>query len=390
VDQGEVLSGNGEGDSAVSVAIGTVPGGEEVVVSFEAAVADPLSAGVTSVANQGVAAGPDIPTTPSDDPDTPAPGDPTVTPIRLSPLVGVVKTDGAVSDDNGDGKLNPGERVFYEIRIENRGGGAALGLVLRDPMNGGAALAGGSAATDRGVVISGNRPGDAELVVEIGDLPPGGVATITFQAVAEDPGPEGGEVRNQAVTAGANVPETVSDDPDTPEPADPTRRPVAPLVRPDLAPPHGAKQVHGDCPVLTWEMRWTNDRNDAPLAVRVVDPVPAGTEFLPGTLSASGGAALFDPTMNRVEWEGVLAPGEDVLIRFQTAVPEGIGRVENQGCAFWDAGGDGSPADDAMAGQAPVCSDDVATPASNDPAVWVEPAPACPECRPNGFHLKPF
>jgi uncharacterized repeat protein (TIGR01451 family) len=389
-DGGTVLFGNGAGDGEVSVAFDALPAGGVAGVAFEVTVNDPLPANVTAIANQGVATGPELPPTSTDDPDTDAPGDPTVTPIRTRPLLTATKSDVAVLDANGDGLLNPGEGIVYEIRVENRGNGAAPGLILTDRPQAGATLVPGSAEAEGGVIVSGNRPGDDELAVEIGTLPPGGVATVRFQAVADPTAPEGGEAFNQARIVGANIPETFTDDPETTAPGDATRTPVVPVVPIVLAPPFGAKVVSGDCPTLTWEMRWTNDRNDVALAIRVVDPVPAGTEFLPGTLSASGGAAFFNPATNRVEWEGLLEPGGDVLIRFQTAVPEDVRRVENQGCAFWDAGRDGSPADDEAAGQTPVCSDDPATPAPNDPTVWVQPAPVCPECRPEGFNLKPF
>lgn len=389
-DGGIVLAGNGEGDTSVSVIFDSLPAGGVAVLAFEATVNEPLPAGVTAVANQGAVFGPEIPDTPTDDPGTDAPGDPTVTPVSAAPLLVATKADIALDDANGDGRLNPGETFTYEIRIENRGNASAFGLLLTDRPETGATLVPGSVVAGRGAILSGNRPGDRDIGVDIGDLPPGGAATITFRAVAESVGPEGGEAVNQARIEGANVPDLATDDPDTAEPGDATRTPVVPVVRIDLAPPFGAKVVSGECPALTWEMRWTNDRNDRPIAVRAVDPVPEGTEFLPGTLSAAFGEAFFDAAGNRVVWQGVLQPGEDVWIRFQTAVPEAVERTENQGCAFWDRWGDGSAFDDEAAGQTPVCSDDPATSAPNDPTVWVKPPDACPECFPEGFNLKPF
>ena len=75
--QGTVTKGNTAGDTAVGVDIGTIPPGASVTISFRAVINDPLPASVTQVINQGIISGSNFPTVPTDDPTTPAPGDPT-------------------------------------------------------------------------------------------------------------------------------------------------------------------------------------------------------------------------------------------------------------------------------------------------------------------------
>jgi len=77
--QGTVTSGNGGGDSFVSVALGTLPaGGGQATVGFVVQLADPLPAGVSTIENQGVASGDNFADITTDDPSTVPTGDPTV------------------------------------------------------------------------------------------------------------------------------------------------------------------------------------------------------------------------------------------------------------------------------------------------------------------------
>ncbi|MBN1579937.1 MAG: DUF11 domain-containing protein, partial [Anaerolineae bacterium] len=107
--QGTVTSGNGAGDTAVGVNVGVIPGqGGSATVSFRVAIDDPLPVGVTQVANQGLVSSVELPTLPTDDPDTSPVGDPTVTPVNVVPLLLASKTDVLYADNDGDGVPSPG------------------------------------------------------------------------------------------------------------------------------------------------------------------------------------------------------------------------------------------------------------------------------------------
>jgi hypothetical protein len=69
----------------VQLEFGDFAPGDTVVVCFEVVVDDPFPAGVDSVANQGVVSGDNTAAVWTDDPDTPEPDDPTVTPVVSEP-----------------------------------------------------------------------------------------------------------------------------------------------------------------------------------------------------------------------------------------------------------------------------------------------------------------
>jgi LPXTG-site transpeptidase (sortase) family protein len=76
---GTVTSGNNPGDTSVAVDIGLLPAGVTVAVNFRVRIDDPVPPGVDRVSNQGLLTGAGISPTPTDDPATTTPSDPTVT-----------------------------------------------------------------------------------------------------------------------------------------------------------------------------------------------------------------------------------------------------------------------------------------------------------------------
>jgi hypothetical protein len=61
--------------------LGDLPPGETLTITIEATIDDPLPAGTNEVTNQGLVSGDNFADVPTDDPDTAAPDDPTVTPV---------------------------------------------------------------------------------------------------------------------------------------------------------------------------------------------------------------------------------------------------------------------------------------------------------------------
>ncbi len=91
----------------------------------------------------------------------------------------------------------PGDVITYTIRVVNSGELVAPGVSVSDAIPAGAAYVPASATTTRGTI-----QGPDPLVVTIGDLEPGGVVTITFQATAQDLGQTCWMVINEAIVAG--------------------------------------------------------------------------------------------------------------------------------------------------------------------------------------------
>ena len=75
--QGTVTQGNVTGDTSVTVNLGTLPPQTPVTVSFQVKINNPFPTGVTTVSNQGVVSGSNIPDVSTDDPVTAPNGDPT-------------------------------------------------------------------------------------------------------------------------------------------------------------------------------------------------------------------------------------------------------------------------------------------------------------------------
>jgi uncharacterized repeat protein (TIGR01451 family) len=85
--QGTVTTGNTAGDTSVAVNVGTLAGGGgTVTIKFRVTIDNPLPAGVTQISCQGTVTGTNFPSTPTDNPGTTAPGDPTVTPVVIPPI----------------------------------------------------------------------------------------------------------------------------------------------------------------------------------------------------------------------------------------------------------------------------------------------------------------
>src|SRR6476620_9637297 len=115
---------------------------------------------LTTRVNQGIVSGGNFPAVPTDDPTTPAPGDPTVTPITLEPRIIASKLDKLFVDADANGVPSPGDTLLYQITIQNTGSGAAPGLKLSDVPDPNTKLVVGSVQTSQGQLTTGNTAGD--------------------------------------------------------------------------------------------------------------------------------------------------------------------------------------------------------------------------------------
>lgn len=225
--QGTVVSGNDPADSAVVVDVGTIFPGGAVTITFRVVIDDPLAAGVTEVSNQGTVAAAGLTDEPTDDPDTPADDDPTVTPLAAAPAIAVFKSDALLADANGNGAVDPGDTLRYTVVISNLGNQDAAGVVFTDLPDPHTALVVGSVTTTQGAVVTGNGAGDVSVEVALGTLAGGGSATVELDVLVLDTFPSlPAVVLNQGVVDAAGLPSTPSDDPDTPDAGDPTATPV--------------------------------------------------------------------------------------------------------------------------------------------------------------------
>ncbi len=310
------------------------------------------------------------------------------------PVLTLTKQVELLDDANGDGRVNPGETLRFTLGLANTGAAPATGLSLRDPLPGNATLLAGSVSSSQGAVVA-ESP---ELVVNLGTLPPGGLATVSLVMTVSPTAGSGEVIANQA---------TARDDQNREAQAGPVTVTVAAPALFD--PPSGFKRVVDDQPPdLQWQMVWINAGNATALGARITDPIPAASDYLDDSLSceARGASTVsrcdYDPVANQVVYEGDVAPDlgattetdavNAVVIVYRTTVSPAVAALENQGCAQWDADGDGFVGDQVAEGQEPVCSDDPDTAAAADPTRWTRrlatPTPArIPALSPVGLVL---
>jgi uncharacterized repeat protein (TIGR01451 family) len=143
------------------------------------------------------------------------------TPPALSTDTTLTVTPAAVSIVGG--VAHPTDTLQYTLVVPNTETASLTALVATLTLDPHETLVAGSVTTDHGAVTTGNAPADTTVVVAIGDLPPGQVATISFTCKIASGLPLGTTVLSaQALTTGSNIPSDASDDPTTPQVDDPT------------------------------------------------------------------------------------------------------------------------------------------------------------------------
>jgi uncharacterized repeat protein (TIGR01451 family) len=208
--------------------------GGSVTITIHATI-KPGTAGAT-VTNQGTIAfdadgnGTNEASAVTDNPATAAPNDPTSFVVG-APAIAATNVDSLVVDQNGNGQVNPGDRLKYTIIVTNSGSTAATGVTFSSgALGSNTQLVVGSVTTSQGSVTSGNTTGNTTVGVSIGAIPAGGSVTITFRAQIANPLPNGvTQVANQGTIAGSNFASVLTNDPATSAPNDATITPVVNL-----------------------------------------------------------------------------------------------------------------------------------------------------------------
>jgi large repetitive protein len=212
-----VLAGNSAGDTRVQVAL-TEPlnVGSALVVSFRVTINTPLVNGVSEISNQAVVDGTNVTATLSDDPETQAVGDPTITLIARTPRIDLFKNDSLLVDADNNGIPSPGDTLAYQLTLINSGNQEAAEIVLTDQVDPNTTLVVGSVQSGQGEILQGNNPGDTRVQVALGVAPADATTTLSFQVRIVNPLPSGvNSVANQATASGANFAPVQSDDPTT-------------------------------------------------------------------------------------------------------------------------------------------------------------------------------
>ena len=276
--------------------------------------------------NQGSVDSDDTDPTPTDQDGDPSNGnqptsfDAVATPGNGAPAVDVQKRFRLVGDVDRDGLVDPGDVVEYAIVVTNTGSAAATDARLSNPIPPRTTLVVGSVTTSQGAVTS-----TAPIAVNLGAVPVGGVATVTFQVRVDAGTPNGTEIPCQAVVAGGNFDDVPSDDDGDPDNGrNPTRFTV--MADADLALTKiGTPNPVGVGDVLTYTITVTNNGPDtAPNAV-VTDTLPASVVLL--STGASQGSCTVQGTLVTCAL-GPIAPAGAATVTI-TVRPTAQGTIRN-------------------------------------------------------------
>jgi uncharacterized repeat protein (TIGR01451 family) len=149
--------------------------------------------------------------------------DQTSTPLEVA--VSATLADSLVVDTNQDSYLSAGDTLRYTLVVTNPSAQAASDLVITTQIDPHVLLITGSVTTSAGQISTGNSTGDTVPTVLLPSLAPGDSVTITFDVLAKDlSGLQA--ISSQSRISASNLEDTLSDDPETPAPNDPTLTPV--------------------------------------------------------------------------------------------------------------------------------------------------------------------
>ncbi|HEX4965516.1 MAG TPA: hypothetical protein VF173_32195 [Thermoanaerobaculia bacterium] len=198
--------------------------GASSTVSFAVKADSPLPPNVRQIANSACAiVGL---TTTCDQTSTPMP-------VTLTATLDDILTH----DANGNGFLDNGDVITYTLVVKNPSSAAAAGLKITTSLDSRLGLLVGSVSTDKGIITSGNGPGDTTVALTVPTLGPGETVTVVYQALAVDIAGTGNPnfVSTQSFIAGDNFDTVPSDDPATPDVlGDPTLTPLKATVTPAI------------------------------------------------------------------------------------------------------------------------------------------------------------
>lgn len=139
------------------------------------------------------------------------------------------KQDSLYLDVDGNGAASPGDILQYIAEIRNEGNATATNVTFSDTVDANTILmcaAPYAAIASQGSISSCSPGPGGSLAADLGDMDPGGVATVTFY-VRIGYG-DFDQVYNQGIVRGDNFADDPTDDPDTPELDDPTYTPISP------------------------------------------------------------------------------------------------------------------------------------------------------------------
>ncbi len=257
----------------INVPVGTLPAGKSIIIKFRATIDNPAPDGVTQVSNQGTVTADGGISVLTDDPDTIAPNDPTVTPLNI------VADIQLLSKSDGGFTATPGQQVGYTLVYSNAGPQGAAGVILTEtvPAN---AMYTGSGWT----CLPGNSAGST-CTFDVGIVSKDASGSAVFTVTVVNPVPAGVTQISNAANIGTSVVD--------PDPNNNTASDTTPI---DAAPDLVLAKTDGDVSAtpgstIAYTLIYTNAGDQDATGVGLTETVPANTTFNAGASSAGWSCA---------------------------------------------------------------------------------------------------
>lgn len=318
--------------------IGDLAAGTQGTANFAVKVDNPLPTGVLEIGNSASIA------------DDAANGaDPTPsnnvaavqTPVNRIIQLLATKSDTLVVDADNDNVPSPGDTLEYVITIRNNSNVGVANVLFRDTPDANTNLVPGVQST-QGVVTTGNGAADTTVVVTIGDLAGDGTTvTIRFRVQIQSKLPLAvTAVQNQGVVSSSDFSELKTDDPATPDSADPTRTPLRSFAQLQatlidyLFVDSDANEVASVGDILIYRLTLQNTGNGAAGGLQITSAASTGLTLVSGSVVTSLGTVATGNSagdaMLRVELPQLPA-GDTALISYQMRIAANAqGTVQTQ------------------------------------------------------------
>jgi uncharacterized repeat protein (TIGR01451 family) len=330
-------------------------------------VVDPAAIDGTVISNQGfVNASGVAAETPSDDPNTVLPNDPTLDVVGAAPLLFAPKTAALLVDGGTVGVVDPGDTLRYTITVYNTGAADATLATLQDAVPANTTWVadsltlnglpvgvpdGGLSPLAAGIPISSSDRTPPLPLVGEGMLTRGASAVVTFDLLVNAGTPAGTLITNQARVTTAELPNVLTDGDGNPATGpEPTvvvvgggqQLSIAKLV----TVVGGGAAMPGSQVEYTVFVRniATTPATNVVLTDDLAAPVPGYKTLVAGSATLNGAATGVTVVGDLITADysttyGPLAPGASVTLRFRAtlgaALPMGT-IVTNTGVVTWN------------------------------------------------------
>ena len=312
-------------DPVLQVNIGTIaPNSTEIVtINFNVVVTE----AATQISNQGLISGDETIDEPTDDPDTPADDDETIT---TPPTIELFKRD-AYQDINGDGIISIGDVISYTLTVINSGAGYGHNVVLNDTIPLNTEYVTGTVSTTQGTIESTSPV----LKVNIGTMASNDTVTIKYRVSVTT---STNQIENQGWLNSDEAPTEPSDDPDTPQEDDKTITQSASfnlksdVTKRDLFVDADSSGNLSPGDTVAYFITLKNSGTGVANNVTFTDSLPQNTSFVENSASTSKGTITATSPVLKVNI-GTIAANESeiVTITFKVVLTASVDEIENQG-----------------------------------------------------------